>query len=49
MTERVEPDTGQARALGGGDEHATAQAAPIGRTAIATAKDERVLHGSAWR
>jgi hypothetical protein len=38
VTERVEADTGQAGALGGGDEHAAAQAALIRRTAVATGK-----------
>jgi len=47
VTKGVEADTGQAGALGGGDEHAAAQAALIRRTAVATRKDERVVDGIA--
>jgi hypothetical protein len=43
VTEGVEADAGQSGALGGGDEHAAAQAALIGRTAVATGKDDRVV------
>ena len=38
VPEGVKADTGQASALGGGDEHAPAQAALIGRAAVATRK-----------
>jgi hypothetical protein len=47
VTERVEPHPGQSRAVGGADEHAAAQAALIGRTAVATRQDERVVDGIA--
>jgi hypothetical protein len=38
---------GEPGALGGGDEHAAAQAALIRRTAVATRKDERIVDGIA--
>ena len=47
MTQGVKADAGQAGALGGGDEHAAAQAALIGRAAVATGKHERVVDGIA--
>ncbi len=47
LTEGVEADTRQSGARGGGDEHAAAQAALIGRRAVATRKDERVVSRSA--
>jgi hypothetical protein len=45
MREGVKADTRQSGALCGGDEHAAARAALIGRTAVATGKDERVVDG----
>jgi len=42
VTERVETDAGQAGTLGGGNEHASAQAALIGRAAVTTGEHERV-------
>jgi hypothetical protein len=43
----VEADAGQSRALCSRDEHAAAQAALIGRTAVAPGKHERVVDGIA--